>query len=194
MKRLPARPCSSSSLRFRRACPGARRARHAHARGEGGRARSITPDLLRAHVRFLSDDLLEGRGPASRGDRWPSGTSPPDGGARASSPARPAAAGSSPSTSSGITSTSPDVVTFRKGARQPSTCKPTRTSSRSPASRRRRGPKLDDAEVVFVGYGIVAPEYEWDDYKGADLKGKVLLMMNNDPEDDPALFAGKTRL
>src|ERR1700687_3596061 len=33
-----------------------------------------------------------------------------------------------------------------------------------------------------------------DDYKGADLKGKVLLMMNNDPEDDPNLFAGKTRL
>jgi Zn-dependent M28 family amino/carboxypeptidase len=40
----------------------------------------------------------------------------------------------------------------------------------------------------------VAPEYQWDDYKGQDLKGKVLLMMNNDPEDDPALFAGKTRL
>ena len=45
-----------------------------------------------------------------------------------------------------------------------------------------------------MGYGIVAPEYEWDDYKGVDLKGKVLLMMNNDPEDDPKLFAGKTRL
>jgi Zn-dependent M28 family amino/carboxypeptidase len=54
--------------------------------------------------------------------------------------------------------------------------------------------KIDAAEVVFVGYGIVAPEYGWDDYKGADLKGKVLLMMNNDPEDDPKLFAGKTRL
>jgi Zn-dependent M28 family amino/carboxypeptidase len=54
--------------------------------------------------------------------------------------------------------------------------------------------RLDAAEVVFVGYGIVAPEYQWDDFKGADLKGKVLLVMNNDPEDDPALFAGKTRL
>src|SRR5262249_17638956 len=51
-----------------------------------------------------------------------------------------------------------------------------------------------DAEVVFVGYGIVAPEYQWDDYKDADLSGKVLLMMNNDPENDPNLFAGKTRL
>ena len=55
-------------------------------------------------------------------------------------------------------------------------------------------PKLEDAELVFVGYGIVAPEFGWDDYKGMDLKGKVLVMMNNDPEDDPALFAGRTRL
>ena len=51
-----------------------------------------------------------------------------------------------------------------------------------------------DAEIVFVGYGIQAPEYEWDDYKGVDLKGKVLLMMNNDPSWDPELFAGETRL
>jgi hypothetical protein len=51
-----------------------------------------------------------------------------------------------------------------------------------------------DAEVVFVGYGIQAPEYDWDDYKGVDLKGKVLLMMNNDPSWDPELFAGETRL
>ena len=54
--------------------------------------------------------------------------------------------------------------------------------------------RTGNAEIVFVGYGIVAPEYEWDDYKGQDLKGKVLLVMNNDPESDPRLFAGKTRL
>jgi hypothetical protein len=45
-----------------------------------------------------------------------------------------------------------------------------------------------------VGYGIVAPEFDWDDYKGVDLKGKILLYMNNDPSDDPDLFAGKRRL
>src|SRR5207302_672709 len=54
--------------------------------------------------------------------------------------------------------------------------------------------KLDLSELVFVGYGIQASEYQWDDFKGADLKGKTLLVMNNDPEDDPKLFAGKTRL
>ena len=44
---------------------------------------------------------------------------------------------------------------------------------------------LANAEVVFVGYGIQAPEYGWDDFKGADLSGKVLLMLNNDPDWDP---------
>jgi hypothetical protein len=54
--------------------------------------------------------------------------------------------------------------------------------------------RVVNAEVVFVGYGIQAPEYDWDDYKGADLQGKVLLMLNNDPDWDPDLFAGDTRL
>jgi Zn-dependent M28 family amino/carboxypeptidase len=54
--------------------------------------------------------------------------------------------------------------------------------------------RLENAELVFVGYGIVAPEFGWDDFKGEDLTGKVLLVMNNDPEDDPALFGGRARL
>ncbi|HEV1994679.1 MAG TPA: M28 family peptidase [Candidatus Acidoferrum sp.] len=49
-----------------------------------------------------------------------------------------------------------------------------------------------DAPLVYVGYGIHAPEYQWDDYKGADLKGKVLLMLVNEPpSDDPNFFKGK---
>src|SRR5262249_59259450 len=49
-----------------------------------------------------------------------------------------------------------------------------------------------DAEIVFVGYGIEAPEYDWDDYKGTDVKGKVLLMLVNEPpSDDPKFFKGK---
>ncbi|MDX1585029.1 MAG: M28 family peptidase, partial [Thermoanaerobaculia bacterium] len=54
--------------------------------------------------------------------------------------------------------------------------------------------RIDDAELVFVGYGIEAPEYDWDDYKGADLEGKVLVMLNNDPHWDPDLFEGERRL
>jgi Zn-dependent M28 family amino/carboxypeptidase len=53
---------------------------------------------------------------------------------------------------------------------------------------------IDDAQVVFVGYGIQAPEEGWDDYKGVDLKGKVLLMLNDDPDWDPDLFAGERKL
>ena len=53
---------------------------------------------------------------------------------------------------------------------------------------------LRDAELVFVGYGIQAPEYQWDDFKGTDLKGKVLVMMNNDPDWNPQLFEGNRRL
>jgi Zn-dependent M28 family amino/carboxypeptidase len=49
-----------------------------------------------------------------------------------------------------------------------------------------------DAPLVFVGYGIQAPEYRWDDFKGQDVKGKILVMLVNDPpSDDPALFGGK---
>lgn len=50
-----------------------------------------------------------------------------------------------------------------------------------------------DAELVFVGYGITAPEYGWNDYAGVDVRGKVLLMRVNDPgtESTPGFFGGK---
>jgi Zn-dependent M28 family amino/carboxypeptidase len=49
-----------------------------------------------------------------------------------------------------------------------------------------------DAPIVFVGYGITAPEFQWDDYKGYDLKGKVALLFVNEPiSDDPKFFKGK---
>ena len=52
---------------------------------------------------------------------------------------------------------------------------------------------INKSDVVFVGYGIVAPEYKWDDYKGVDVKGKTLVMLVNDPPvpDDPQAFGGK---
>lgn len=52
---------------------------------------------------------------------------------------------------------------------------------------------IDQSEMVFVGYGIVAPEYQWDDYAGLDVKGKTVVMLVNDPgfaTKDPALFTG----
>jgi hypothetical protein len=41
--------------------------------------------------------------------------------------------------------------------------------------------KVENSDMVFVGYGVVAPEYGWDDYKGLDVKGKTIVMLINDP-------------
>jgi Zn-dependent M28 family amino/carboxypeptidase len=53
-----------------------------------------------------------------------------------------------------------------------------------------------NADVVFVGYGVVAPEYQWDDFKGVDVKGKVIVVLINDPPvadpSDPSKFDEKT--
>jgi Zn-dependent M28 family amino/carboxypeptidase len=60
--------------------------------------------------------------------------------------------------------------------------------------------KVDESEVVFVGYGVVAPEYGWDDYKGVDVRGKTIVMLVGDPavpdpehpgELDPSSFKGR---
>ena len=54
---------------------------------------------------------------------------------------------------------------------------------------------FDNNEVVFAGYGVVAPEYNWDDYAGLDVKGKIVMVMVNDPgfaAGDSSLFKGKT--
>lgn len=53
--------------------------------------------------------------------------------------------------------------------------------------------EVKDSELVFVGYGIVAPEYDWNDYEGLDVKGKTVVMFVNDPgfaTKDPNLFTG----
>ena len=55
--------------------------------------------------------------------------------------------------------------------------------------------EVQNSELVFVGYGIVAPEYGWDDYDGVDVTGKTVVMLVNDPgyaSGDPAFFKGKT--
>ena len=53
---------------------------------------------------------------------------------------------------------------------------------------------IDEVELVYVGYGIQAPEEDWDDFKGVDVEGKILVVKNNDPSNDPNLFGGDTRL
>jgi len=54
--------------------------------------------------------------------------------------------------------------------------------------------RLTNVPMIFVGYGVVAPEQKWDDYKGMDVSGAVLVFLNNDPpSEDPNVFGGKAR-
>ena len=55
--------------------------------------------------------------------------------------------------------------------------------------------ELKDSEIVFAGFGVVAPEYGWNDYEGLDVKGKTVVVLVNDPgfgSEDSTLFKGKT--
>jgi hypothetical protein len=153
---------------------------------------AINEHALRGHIRFLASDLLEGRGPGSRGDELAQhyiaaqfeslGLKPilPDNGWFQSVPLV------------GVTARVPDTVTFRQG--QQSLALKRHDDYVFSSGNAQPEVAIDSAEIVFVGYGIQAPEYQWDDFKGADLRGKILLMMNNDPADDPQLFAGRRRL
>ncbi|MDH4055332.1 MAG: M28 family peptidase [Gammaproteobacteria bacterium] len=155
-------------------------------------ALQIDGEYMRAIVKEISDDRYEGRGPGTRGDDA----------ARKYLADQMAALGLQPGAADGSWDQTFDLVGIN--ASQPATWIFEEDGKsltlkqweqfivgsgvQEPQS------EISDAELVFVGYGIQAPEFDWDDYKGIDLKGKVLVMMNNDPDWDPELFAGETRL
>lgn len=155
-------------------------------------AHRIPTAELAAHVRFLGDDRLEGRGVGSRGDEL----------ARLYIATQLEAHGLRPGCQDGtwqqrvpilgITTAVTTTLQASGVAGQASFQAPDDFTAvaGSPAAEA----AWQDAELVFVGYGITAPEQQWDDFGAQDLTGKVLLVMNNDPADDPARFAGKTRL
>jgi len=152
----------------------------------------ITPDILRAPIRFLASDELEGRGPATRGDAL----------ARLYLASQLESLGFQPGGENGSYEQTVDVVGVT--AKLPTTWDFTgkggdislKWSDDYIAGSGVQQPtaEIKDAPLVFVGYGIEAPEYKWDDFKGVDVRGKVLVMLNNDPDWDPKLFAGNTRL
>jgi Zn-dependent M28 family amino/carboxypeptidase len=156
-------------------------------------AAEVSAPLLSAHVRFLADDLLEGRAPASRGSelalRYVAAAYERLG----LQPAGDAGGWLQRFTLVGLKSETVTPPTFRAAGGAPLVWKPAIDTVVS-AGQQRAATRVDGAEVVFVGYGIRAPEQKWDDFKDTDVRGKVLLVMNNDPSDDPSLFAGNTRL
>ncbi len=154
-------------------------------------AMKIEENKLRAHVKFLADDLLEGRGPGSRGGML----------AAKYIAAQFEALGLEPAAA--------DRTYFQHvqmiGSRPDPSTKLTIKSGAGDAEFKFNddfvgGTDLEQTEVpvsgeiVFVGYGVNAPENKWDDYKGVDVRGKILLMMVNDPPptpSEPNLFGGQ---
>jgi Zn-dependent M28 family amino/carboxypeptidase len=151
----------------------------------------ITPQEIDAHLRFLSSDLLEGRAPATRGGKL----------AEEYIATQLQAFGVKPGVgdSSYFQRVPIDVVKA-----DPSTIRVT-ASGKANANLRFTddvvvwpGSATDASsakgELVFVGYGASAPEYKWDDFKGTDVRGKILLVLVNDPPAtaaEPNLFGGK---
>ena len=157
----------------------------------GGRAQinDISGERMRAHVKFLASDLLEGRGVGARGGDLATeyiatqfaldGLKPAgDNGTYFQNFTLISAL---PQSDSQITATGAGIsipfkwlddfvgITFQQK------------------------PNVDfEADAVFVGHGIVAPEYKWDDYKGIDVRGKVVVLFTGEPPStDPKFFAGE---
>ncbi len=151
---------------------------------------TMNPEHIRWHVRFLSHDLLEGRGTGQRGGDI----------AAEYIATQFAEYGLKPAGENGSYLQKVPLVGITTLPQTQFVLLP------------KQGPSMDlkpldeyvaydqtqqaqsdvDADIVYVGYGIEAPEYNWDDYKGVDVRGKVLLMLVNEPpSDDPKFFKGK---
>src|SRR5262245_43492314 len=152
----------------------------------------ITRGTLEAPIRFLADDLLEGRGPATRGDQLARLYLTRELQSLGYQPGAPDGKWEQPIDIVGVDTQAPKVWTFTgKGGNVDLKFFDDYTGS---AGVQTPTGGFENADVVFIGYGIEAPEYKWDDFKGVDVKGKVVVMLNNDPDWDPKLFAGTTRL
>jgi Zn-dependent M28 family amino/carboxypeptidase len=154
-------------------------------------AASIDPARIRAHVRFLSLDLLEGRGPGTRGDSL----------AAEYIATQFALSGLEPAGGNGTYfQRVPLYAVHTDENRTKFALVPASGQSVDLAygtdvvSKDQTGEATADidAPIVFVGYGINAPEYKWNDYEGVDLKGKIaLVIVNEPPSDDEKFFTGK---
>src|SRR5437762_3511885 len=151
----------------------------------------ITPEEIDAHLRFLSSDLLEGRAPATRGGRL----------AEEYIAAQLKTFGVRPGVGDtsyfqrvpiDVVKADPNTINVTASGKANAKLRFTNDVVVWPGSATEASSA--HGELVFVGYGASAPEYKWDDFKGADVRGKVLLVLVNDPPappSEPNLFGGK---
>jgi Zn-dependent M28 family amino/carboxypeptidase len=151
----------------------------------------IDAERIRAHVKFLADDLLEGRGPGVRGGEL----------AAKYVATQFALDGLQPGGDNGTYFQQVDFVgmTVKRDATTMELAPKgvagmaLRFGTDYVVNNPRHTAEADiDAPIVFVGYGVTAPEFGWDDYAGVDVRGKVVLIIVGDPpSDDPKFFGGK---
>jgi len=151
---------------------------------------NIRAESIEQQTRFLSHDLLEGRGTGQRGGDLAAEYIATQFALYGLKPAGENGTYMQKVPMVGLTPGADTRFTLVPASGQPLDLKPL---DEYVAYDQTQQPESNiDADIVYVGYGIEAPEYNWDDYKGADLKGKVLLMLVNEPpSDDPKFFTGR---
>lgn len=139
--------------------------------------KTITTEGLLKHIKVLASDQYEGRAPASHGEDLTVKYLTDQFKAMGLKPGNPNGTYVQDVPMWGIRSV-PTANVSVKGKTIPVTWKRDFVAwTIKPESE----VKVNNSDVVFVGYGVVAPEYGWDDYKGADVKGKTIVMLVNDP-------------
>jgi Zn-dependent M28 family amino/carboxypeptidase len=150
----------------------------------------IDPERIRAHVKFLADDLLEGRGTGQRGGEIAAKYIATQFELYGLKPAGDNGSYMQKVPLVGITSLPATTFTLAPDHGSPLELKPLEQYVAYDESQEAESDV--DAPIVYVGYGIEAPEYHWDDYKGMDVRGKVLLMLVNEPpSEDVNFFKGR---
>jgi Zn-dependent M28 family amino/carboxypeptidase len=151
---------------------------------------TINPEHIRWHVRFLSHDLLEGRGTGQRGGDLAAEYIATQFAEYGLKPAGDHGTYMQKVPLVGITTLPETQFSIVPKQGEAMNLKPLDEYVAYDQSQQAQSDV--DSEIIFVGYGIEAPEYNWDDYKGVDVHGKVLLMLVNEPpSDDPKFFKGK---
>ena len=149
----------------------------------------IDPERIRAHVRFLSHDLLEGRGTGQRGGDIAAEYMGTQFALYGLKPVGDSGTYLQKVPMVGITP-APETTFSLVSSKGTTDLKP--LENYVAYDQTQQAQSDIDADIVYVGYGIEAPEYKWDDYKGTDVRGKVLLMLVNEPpSDDMNFFKGK---